>query len=287
MNGVFSEQELREAVISQTYIKNGNPENCEGMKYDFRLSNRVLRADFNRPLEFADSSTNEQEKLVIEPGEVAFVMTEEDLDLPNNVFCQLSSKRKLSHGGIIVLGGFTVDPNYRGKLIFGLYNISSRKYPIIPGKKLVAGIFYKLDESEISQTNVIPEALYDFPDDLLAMIKEYKPINNSDALNSFNATMEALREEVKAIKSQIDSDKAWKDDFKKGLDENNEQINKIGNVVTEIANKLSQEIDERKTESADLKTRIKGASIFLAVLIAIGGGIFTLIVTYLAGILQF
>lgn len=286
MIGVFSEQELRKVVTEQTYIKNGDPQNCEGMKYDFRVSNRVLRADFSRPLVFTDSVISEQEKLVIEPGEVAFVMTEENLELPENIFCQLSSKRKLSHGGIIVLGGFTIDPNYKGKLIFGLYNISSRKYPIIPGRKLVAGILYRLDDSDVSQTDTVPEPLYDFPDDLVAMIKEYKPINNSNAWDAMQANIDALKEEVNVLKTQLDSDKSWKDEFKKGLEENNLQINKIGNAVNEIAEKLSQEIDERKTEGILIKSKLKVWNVAVNILIAICSGIFTLIVTFVLGILK-
>lgn len=56
------------------------------------------------------------DEFVIKPGETAFVTTEETLELPGDVFCQLSTKRKLSHEGILVLGGFYVDPNYKGKL---------------------------------------------------------------------------------------------------------------------------------------------------------------------------
>ncbi len=93
--------------------------------------------------------------------------------------------------------------------------------------------------------------------------------------------------EIRAIKPQIDTDKSWKDEFKRGLDENNEQISKISDAVKEITNKLSQEIDERRLENADIKSRIKSSSVLIGILLTVGGGIFTLIVTYLAGILEF
>lgn len=284
MRGVLSEQELKDAIQNQTLIKNGNIDNCEGMKYDFRLSNRVLRADFNRPLEFEDSSSNEQAKLIIEPGEVAFVMTEEDLELPGDVFCQLSSKRKLSHGGIIILGGFTVDPNYKGKLIFGLYNISSRNYPIIPGKKLVAGIFYRLDQDEVPNTQRKPESLNDFPDDLIAMIKEYKPVKNQ-VIETYVQEISCLKEELKAIKAQIDSDKTWKDEFKRAINDNNNQIKEINNTVQIIANQLSKEISDRTQETSRLNEKLASSKAWVAILIAVGSGIFTLFVTWLASLL--
>ena len=65
----------------------------------------------------------------VEPGEVVFVLTEERLDLPRNMIAVLSQKRKLFNQGIQVLGGFCIDPLYRGKLLVGLYNfwLLSRK----------------------------------------------------------------------------------------------------------------------------------------------------------------
>lgn len=113
------------------------------------------------------------------------------------------------------------------KLIFGLYNISSRRYPIISGKKLVAGIFYKLDDTEIEEASVKPEPLYDFPDDLLALVKGYKPVSNR-MVENFTDKINVLKEEIKNLKQQLDEDKKWSDDFKRGLSENNAQIKEIG-----------------------------------------------------------
>lgn len=290
MNSIIFENELITAVKEATFIKNGSVENCEGLKYDFRVSKRVLRADFIRPLEFSDANAEEQEKLVIEPGEVAFVITEESLELPNNIFCQLSAKRKLSHGGIIILGGFTVDPQYKGKLVFGLYNISSRRYPIIPGKKLVAGIFYKIDKNEAATFSKNPEPLYDFPDDLLAMIKEYKPITNT-AIESFSANIDRLQADVRDIRTQLDNDRTWKEDFKHGLDKNSEQIHQISDAIAELTNSLKTEIQERQRETSGLReklgsTKVVG-TILIGLLTAILGGGISLLAAWIAGVLQF
>ncbi len=230
---------------------------------------------------------NAQDKLVIEPGEVAFVMTEETLDLPYNIFCQLSSKRKLSHGGIIILGGFTVDPNYNGKLIFGLYNISSRKYPIIPGKKLVAGIFYKLEDTEIQESSVKPVPLYDFPDELLALVKEYKPVSNK-MLESFTKNIDELKEEIKYLKQRLDEDKNWSDEFKKGLSENNAQIKAIGVQISELTKNLQSEAEERKAETSSLREKLGQSkvigTIVVSLLSLLLGGVLTFAISIILGI---
>ncbi len=250
MNNIILQNELIEAISNKTYIKNGDVNSCEGMKYDFRLGNRVLRADFKRPMTFSDNVGDSQKDLVVSPGEVAFVMTEETLELPNNIFCQLSSKRKLSHDGIIILGGFTVDPGYKGKLVFGLYNISSKDYPLIPGKKLVAGVFYKFDE-EIENC-VPPMPLYDFPDELVRMINEYKPVTSEYLMNK----MEKIEQEILQLRTHVNSDKEWREDFKKGLKTNSEQISQIGTAVKNITEQLSGEIEERKSGIGEIQSKL-------------------------------
>lgn len=283
MAEIILQEELCLAVNNNSFIKNGIESCCEGMKYDFRLCNRILKADFRRPIEINSSSADDSNAFIIKPGEVVFVMTEEILELPNNVFCQLSAKRKLSHDGIIILGGFTIDPNYKGKLIFGLYNISSKEFPIIPGKKLVAGIFYKLNKNDTKGFTTIPEPLYDFPDELVRLIGEYKSVANESLLEEICA----LRSEFKILKEQIDSDKTWKDEFKKGLDQNNVQISKLGLALEEIANDLKTEIDTRQKNFTELKSGLsffRGIGIVLGCILGSGG--VALLVAWLTGILN-
>jgi dUTPase len=228
-------------------------------------------------------SSEIQKELYIIPGEVAFVMTEETLELPQNMFCQLSTKRRLSHDGIILLGGFTVDPHYSGRLFFGLYNISSQDYPLIPGKKLIAGVFYKVDEQTARSFTTVPEALHDFPDDLVRMIRNYKPVS-TEALSK---EIENLKQTVSDLRDLINNDKIWRDEFKTGLKTNNEQIEKLTSTINDVAQKLGKEIDERKTDDAKLRMQnsvVKGIGLVLSALF--GGGVVSLIVMYLAGILK-
>jgi len=100
MSRIITENELKEAINNNSFIKNGSLKSCEGMKYDFRVSFKLLSPSFSRDRVFDE---NNESSFVIKPGETAFVETEEDLDLPNDIFCQLSTKRKLSHDGILLL----------------------------------------------------------------------------------------------------------------------------------------------------------------------------------------
>jgi len=156
MPQLILENELREIVKNNSFIKNGSIQSCEGIKYDFRVSARLLSPHFNRDRVFDEK---DETNFVIKPGETAYVVTEEELDLPNNIFCILSTKRKLSHDGIILLGGLIVDLNYKGRLFFGLHNLSGIDFPFQPNKKLVAGVFYKINEEKALQVVTKPEPM--------------------------------------------------------------------------------------------------------------------------------
>jgi deoxycytidine triphosphate deaminase len=97
---ILTENDLLSAVEKETLIKSGRKESCEGIKYDFTLSNIALTVDSKGPINIDQSKENAS----IKPGEIAFVMTKETLELPDDVYCQLSAKRKLSLDGIVILG---------------------------------------------------------------------------------------------------------------------------------------------------------------------------------------
>lgn len=141
MPRMITGRELREAVEKSTFIEGGDVKCAEGVKYDFRLSQRILKAKFGRPVSANELSPPERADLFIEPGEMVFVLSAERLKLSDTMTAELSPKRKLSHAGILAMGGFCIDPLYDGFLLIGLYNFSSTRFPLLPGKKLIAATF--------------------------------------------------------------------------------------------------------------------------------------------------
>ncbi|HEX3936049.1 MAG TPA: hypothetical protein VHX43_00970 [Xanthobacteraceae bacterium] len=168
---------LKRQIDAGGFIKDGVSSSVEGAKYDFRISSRILKASFGRPIDINKLPEDQQTQARVDPGEVVFVRTMEALELPKNIIATLSPKRKISHSGIIVLCGFAIDPLYKGPLWVGLYNFSSTPFPLQPGKKLIAAMFYELAGIEAADFKP-PEASSDadFPDDLVNLIRNYKPI---------------------------------------------------------------------------------------------------------------
>jgi len=257
-------QNLKDGVENETFIKQGSLDCTEGVKYDFRMSNHILKSKFGRPIDASTLSPSETSSLIIEPDEVVFVLSEESLNLPKNMFAQLSPKRKLGQGGVLTLGGLTVDPGYHGKLLVGLLNFSSTPYILKPGKKLMAATFFKLIDDEIGDFDIYTESLTDFPDELIDVMKKYSPVGTGyvkENLDKLKIEMDGLREQLKA-----------QDDWRQRLDRHDEQIdNLLKGLDKEKDSRLSGE--DKFSVAIDKLTRsftlIKGGAFVIYVIAAL------------------
>jgi deoxycytidine triphosphate deaminase len=101
---------------------------------------------------------------------MVFVLTKETLNLPKNIFSQLSPRRKMIEFGIITLGGLAIDPGYNGRLLFGLYNISSEDFKLIPNAKLAGAVFFELEDDELIPDYIPPKAVLDYPSNLIEKV---------------------------------------------------------------------------------------------------------------------
>jgi hypothetical protein len=48
---IITGDKLRTAVTDQSFIKNGDPTSVEGVKYDFRMSSRILKGSHTQPID--------------------------------------------------------------------------------------------------------------------------------------------------------------------------------------------------------------------------------------------
>jgi dCTP deaminase len=62
------------------------------------------------------------EAFTIPPGQLAFLLTEEIVTVPPDAIAFISMKAKIKFRGLINVSGFHVDPGFRGRLIFSVFN---------------------------------------------------------------------------------------------------------------------------------------------------------------------
>lgn len=235
---------LHAAVRGETFIRNGDAKAVDSVKYDLRLGSTVLKASIGLPKALDQMQDGEQ---WIDPGEVVFVLTQEELHLPKNMIATLSPKRALTHRGVMVLGGFAIDPGYQGNLWFGLYNFASARYPLRTGTKLIACMFYELSEEEANKYECVPmESVTQFPDDLLDLVKNYKPIE----LKGIQEEVASIKREFVDLKQSVTEDKSWKDEFRRDL--------------TKLLDGLKEERDSRQAADDKLQGKLDGVSTMFA-----------------------
>lgn len=104
MAKVISGKALLELIEEGQIIENGNVDNCDAIKYDFVLDSNFLKAQYGGPVDYSSLKPIEQKEATIAPGEVVFVLTKETINMPKNMFLQLSPKRGMTEFGIPTLG---------------------------------------------------------------------------------------------------------------------------------------------------------------------------------------
>lgn len=271
MATMITGKELKDAILAQSIMQGGDEQCVEGVKYDFRSSSHILKAKYGQPIDAKELSQSERADLIIEPNEVVFVLSEERLTLPNNVIAQLSPKRKMSQLGVLTLGGLTIDPGYKGRLLVGMLNYSSSPFYLKPGKKLIAATFLRLDQAEMNELEVCTESLDDFPDELVEVMQKYRPMGTKFIIEG----IQKLETDINAVKKELKEH----DDWRQRLDRHDAQIENIirgleseKQVRKEGEDKISQSFAELKIDFGIIKDNfllIKGGAYVLYFLIAI------------------
>lgn len=85
------------------------------------------------------------EQLSIEPGQFALLTTDETVNIPAKNLCFISIKAGIKFRGLVNVSGFHVDPGYKGRLKFSVYNAGSQSINITHGKPLFMIWFAEFD----------------------------------------------------------------------------------------------------------------------------------------------
>lgn len=308
MAKVVTENTIKEWVQKGDIIQNGDVSYAEGIKYDFTLGNKFLKAYFGKVMDCeTDLQTAEDKrKAVVEPGEVVFVLSQERLKLPPNVYVQLSPKRSLSQDGIELMGGLTIDPGYEGHLVFGLRNVAGTPFDLIPGTKIVGANFFELSEDETIETFKKPLTIDDFPEKLLLLIQKYKPVNPQNLAEELNKLQQAfdisqtrLGDNVKELKEKVDNmsqalvlestkreqeNSALKEKFAT-VENKLEHIERENIRNTEKLDSMKGKVDTIDETTKELNKNILNINALLGVKGKIGTVIGTFLVTVIAGLI--
>lgn len=116
--------------------------NLRGAAYDLRIARDYLvLPNGKRYWDGGPEGHDRREtSFWLKPGGVAFVTTVEELQMPEVLVANVAVKFRNSLSGILVMGGFLVDPGYRGRLHFQLANIGRDPFEIVPEQTSIAAL---------------------------------------------------------------------------------------------------------------------------------------------------
>lgn len=108
-----------EVSIKRYFAYESYDEKCfHGWEYDLRLGNEYYSTTSDLPVYLDEKSPY----VAIRSGDFALLITKEKLRMPLDVMAFISIKFTYKQKGLINISGFHVDPGYKGKIIFSVYN---------------------------------------------------------------------------------------------------------------------------------------------------------------------
>jgi deoxycytidine triphosphate deaminase len=130
-------------MTSPPLIKPFREEGLKPAAYDVVIAKDGMITPDGRIFEPGEECTR---PLILQPGDTAFVSTNETFDMPGWLTGTISIKAKLARQGVLLLTGLVVDPHYRegagndGKLHFTLANLGGETVIIEPHHTAVVTI---------------------------------------------------------------------------------------------------------------------------------------------------
>jgi dCTP deaminase len=91
---------------------------------------------------------NKKEKIYIEPGQFALLLTEEKVKVPKDKIAFISIKAGIKFNGLVNVSGFHVDPGFEGQLLFSVYNAGPSTIVLSQGTQYFPIWFAELNESQ-------------------------------------------------------------------------------------------------------------------------------------------
>jgi deoxycytidine triphosphate deaminase len=136
---ILTDKQITQLVNFGSLIEPFEPRGLDSCSYDVRIGGKAVIGGQGQEIDLTN-----QKGLELMPGGYAAVVSLEKVNIPPNIVVRINSKRSFSYEGIARLTGTQVDPGYKGHLLFGFYNASSKKVVLRQGRAICSLIFEAL-----------------------------------------------------------------------------------------------------------------------------------------------
>lgn len=186
----------KNVIISDDGDNLYNEKRVEQAAYALSLGGEAYRTDNkDRKIEILD---DKNKNIEINPGQFTLLMTEESVNIPEDKLALISIKAKQKLKGLVNVSGFHVDPGFKGKLLFSVYNAGPSTITL-ETKKPYFLIWFANLENEASVTDLYNETNNHHQG------QKSIPLEYIDALKRGEiASPNALLEKIKENKNTLD-----------------------------------------------------------------------------------
>ena len=135
-----------ELIVNAEHGQDGQP-SVEAASYDLRAGIVLWRDRDSGILEtrYFDKAQGEQPIVTLQPGQMIFVITHEELKLPPNVSGTVYSRNKLQKENVLALNAGHVDPGYEGPILIRLINLGAQPWAITLGQAVFTTVFHTVE----------------------------------------------------------------------------------------------------------------------------------------------
>lgn len=114
----------------------------------------------------------------IPPGQFAYLITDEQVNIPDNCLAFISMKFSTKAAGLVNVSGFHVDPGYSGKLIFAVYNAGVKNILIRKGMDIFLIWFSDLDGHDLKPKGKDKKGFDTIPNSILEDSQDAETLKN-------------------------------------------------------------------------------------------------------------
>ncbi len=177
---------------NRSIVEEFDPDSVDANAYNLRMGNCYFKTANDIETESKKTFLSPGESFVIPAGQFAFLLTKEVVDVPPYAMAFISMRTRIKFQGLINVSGFHVDPGYRGKLIYAVYNASPSPVHICEGDPIFKIWFADIDQRSGSRYLFKGQSKGDIDSDLVrGMSKEI-------------FSLQSLAEQLRDLRSTID-----------------------------------------------------------------------------------
>jgi len=133
-------------IVNARYGDDGEPL-VEAASYDLRAGIVLWRERDTSELhvKYFDEGQAVQPFVTLQPGQMIFVITHEELKLDEGVSGTVYSRNKLQKENVLALNAGHVDPGYEGPILIRLINLGSQPWAITLGEAVFTVVFHTVE----------------------------------------------------------------------------------------------------------------------------------------------